>query len=134
MGGVPGKSVMGNNSSVIPLRLARAAVLATAGAVVTLAQLGLPSKKLWDGQEAVLWASVMIVALFICHDAVREVNYAVQAARIRDYDNDLRAAMSAAVSSVVLSTGVAWDEVAVRYYRRRGVLGRYCLAQVCAVQ
>jgi uncharacterized membrane protein YkvI len=81
------------------LRLVRAAVTATAGAAVTLAQLNLPSRQFWESLVAIQWASVVVVALFLCYDAVWSINQAVQAARIREYDNDLRAAMSATVRS-----------------------------------
>lgn len=110
-----------HNGPVIALRLARAAVTAAAGAVVALAQLHLPSERFWDGQAGVQWVSVAVLAIFICYDAVRAVNYAVRAARIREYDNDVRAALSAVIGAVVDSTGVPWDEISVRYYRRRGL-------------
>jgi hypothetical protein len=118
-------------TQVIVLRLVRAAAMAVAGAAVTLAQLNLPSKSFWDGQVRLLWASVIVLAFYICWEAVRSVNYAVQAKQIRSYDNDLRAAVSAAVSATVLATGVPWDEITICYYRRRGVL-RQRLARVGA--
>jgi hypothetical protein len=118
---------------VLVLRLIRAAVMAAAGAAVTLAQLNLPSKAFWDEQVGLVWGSVVVVALFACYDAVRSVNYVIQAARIREYDNDLRTALSAAVSAIVRDTGASWDEVGVRYYRRRGPPGRRRLGLVVAV-
>jgi len=124
---------MTQNRSVIALRLIRTTVLAAAGAAVTLAQLNLPSRRFWDGQVPLQWTSVLVLAFFVCYDAVRSVNYAIQGARIRDYDNDLRTALSAAVSAVVLATGATWDEVAVRYYRRRGLLHQRRLVRVTAV-
>lgn len=125
---------MVDNRWVIVLRLARAVVLALAGSVVTLAQLALPSKRFWDGQVGLQWASVLVVALFICYDAVRSVGQVLQAARIRSYDNDLRAALCAAISSVVLMTGAPWDEVTVAYYRCRGPFRCRGLIRVGAVK
>ncbi|GIG93053.1 hypothetical protein [Plantactinospora endophytica] len=119
---------------MIALRLARAAVMAAAGGVVTLAQLSLPSERFWGGQVPLQWASVLVLASYICYDAVLSVNYAVQAGRIQDYDNDIRAALSAMISTMVLSTGVSWDEVGVHYYHRRGVLHRRRLVRVGAIQ
>ncbi|WP_425900126.1 hypothetical protein [Micromonospora arida] len=100
---------------------------------MTLAQLNLPSEQFWGGQRALLWVGVVILACFICYDAARSVNYAVQATRIREYDNDVRASLSAAVSQIVSVTGVPWDEVTVRYYCRRPRLSRARLVQVGAV-
>ncbi|MGC4780625.1 hypothetical protein ACLQ3A_03120 [Micromonospora zamorensis] len=107
---------------------------AAAGAVVTLAQLNLPSRPFWDEQVVAQWLSVSLLAFFICYDAARSVNYALRATRIREYDKDLRAALSAIIASVVESTGAPWDEIAVHYYRRRGILLRRRLFQVAAVQ
>ncbi|GAB3896810.1 hypothetical protein [Microbispora bryophytorum] len=118
---------------MIALRLIRAAVMAAAGAIVTLAQLNLPDRRFWEEQTLLQWASVVVLTFFIYYDAVRSVNYSVQAIRIRDYDNDLRSALSAAVSAVVLSTGAPWDEVAVHYYRRRRLLFWRWLIRVGAV-
>lgn len=127
-------AVVGQNCPVITLRLARAAVMAAAGAVVTLAQLDLPTRRFWDGQIPLQWGSVLVLAFFICEEAVRSINYAVQASRILEYDNNLRAALSTAVSAVVSSTGAPWDEVAVSYYRFRRSLYRRRLVRVGAVQ
>jgi hypothetical protein len=110
-----------HNGLVIALRLARAAVTAAAGAVIVLAQVHLPSERFWDGLTGVRWVSVAVLAIIIGYDAVRAVNYAVRAARIREYDNDVRAALSAVIGAVVDSTGVQWDEISVRHYRRRGL-------------
>lgn len=123
-----------HNRQMAALRLTRAGVTATAGAVVTLAQLNLPSSEFWDGQAGLQWVSVIAVAFFICYEAVRSVNYALQAARIREYDNDLRAALSAVITRTVACTGVAWDKISVRYYRRRGLLFRHGLVQIAAVR
>jgi hypothetical protein len=123
-----------HNRQVIAFRLTRAGVTAAAGAVVTLAQLNLPSSGFWDEQVVLQWLSVIAVAFFICYEAVRSVNYAVRAARIREYDNDLRAALSTVITRIVDSTGVAWDEISVRYYRRRGPALRRRMVQVAAVR
>jgi hypothetical protein len=101
---------------------------------VTLAQLNLPSKSFWDGLVPVQWTSVGVLAFFICYDAVRSVNYAVQSVRIREYDKDLRAALGAVLVAVVGATGAPWDEVAVRYYRRRGRLFWRRLVPLAAVR
>ncbi|MFC3735506.1 hypothetical protein [Paractinoplanes deccanensis] len=101
------------------LRPVRAAIVAVAGMVVTLAQLNLPSKEFWAGQEVLQWISVAVVAAFLFYDALWSVNLAFRDRRIREYDADLRAAMSAAVALVVDTLGVRWDEVSVQYYRYR---------------
>ena len=94
---------------------------AAAGAVVALAQLHLPSERFWAGWAGLQWVSVAVLASVIGDDAVRAVNHAVRAARIREYDNDLRAALSAVIGAVVDSTGAPWDEISARYFRRRGL-------------
>jgi hypothetical protein len=119
---------------VLVLGLIRAAVMAVAGSVVTLAQLNLPSKKFWEDQVILQWISVITLALLILYDAVRTVNYALQIGQIRKYDNNLRAALSSVISSVVRDSGVPWDEVAVRYYRARRMLLRRDLLLIAAIQ
>jgi hypothetical protein len=116
------------------LRLVRAAITAAAGAVVALAQLNLPNKEFWAGLEAVQWASVIVVALFLLYDAVWSVNQAVRARQMREYDADLRAAISSAVASIVDVFGVRWDEVSVQYYRSRRPLLRSALVRVTGVR
>ncbi|MEU7904703.1 hypothetical protein [Actinoplanes sp. NPDC049118] len=107
------------------VQLARAAVLAAAGAVVTLAQLELPSRSFWAQRTALQWMSVAVVAVAVCYDAVRSVNSAVQARRISRFDNDLRVVLSGTAFRVVEATGAPFNNVAVRYYRlRRRVRGR----------
>jgi len=134
MRGFPTSMAWVHNRQVIVMLLARAAVTATAGAAVTLAQLNLPSKQFWDGQRTALWISVAVVAFFICYDAVRSVNYALQASSIRKYDNDLRAALSALIAAVVTCTGAPWDKITVRCYRLRRVRLRRRLVQTAAVR
>ncbi|MGX6603396.1 hypothetical protein ACWKSP_14830 [Micromonosporaceae bacterium Da 78-11] len=53
---------------------------------------------------------------------------------MREFDNDLRATLSVAVARVVTSTGAPWDEVSVRYYRRRGFRYWRRLALVTAIK
>ncbi|MEV6519490.1 hypothetical protein AB0M37_27320 [Micromonospora chalcea] len=118
---------------MIALLLIRAVVMATAGAVVTLAQLNLPSSGFWEKQVFLQWASVLTLAAFVIYDAVRSVNLAIQSARIREYDNDVRACLSAAISAVIEATGAPWDELAVRYYGLRGILFWRRLELIAAV-
>jgi hypothetical protein len=106
---------------VVVVRLLRATVLAAAGAVITLAQLNLPSRVFWEKQAGLQWASVAVVASFILFDAIRSVSYAVTAARIREYHENLRAIVAATIAEVVDATGAPWDEVAVHLYRQRGL-------------
>ncbi len=113
--------------------LARAVMLPAAGAVVTLAQLGLPNAQFWERQTSLQWASVVALAIFALYEAVRSVNYAVQAAHIREYDNNLRACLSVVISMAVQITGAPWDELSVRYYRTRGTFLWRRLELVAAV-
>ncbi|MFG1715483.1 hypothetical protein [Micromonospora sp. NPDC049203] len=118
---------------MIALLLIRAVVMATAGAVVTLAQLNLPGGGFWEKQVFLQWASVLALAVFVIYDAIRSVNLAIQAARIREYDNDMRACLSAAISAVIDATGAPWDELSIRYYGLRGVLFWRRLELIAAV-
>ncbi|MEU7615910.1 hypothetical protein AB0B27_07400 [Micromonospora rifamycinica] len=119
---------------MIALRLARALVMAAAGAAVTLAQLNLPSARFWEQQVLLQWASVAALSTLVIYDAFRSLGYAIQESQIRNYDNDLRASLSVVISRLVKLTGVSWDEITVRYYRRRGVLfwGRLDLVMALA--
>ncbi|MFF5181827.1 hypothetical protein ACFY2Q_27710 [Micromonospora sp. NPDC000316] len=116
------------------VRLVRAAITAAAGAVVTLAQLNLPNKELWARLEAVQWVSVIVVTLFLLYDAFWAANQAVRARQMREYDADLRAAISSTVTSIVDALGVRWDEVSVQYYRSRRLLLRPTLVRVTGVR
>jgi hypothetical protein len=77
---------------------------------------------LWDGQAPLQWASVGVLAVFMFYDAGRSVSYAIQTGRIRDYDSDLLAVLSGGMATVARTTGAPWDEVAMHYYRQRGLL------------
>lgn len=118
---------------VIVLLLVRAAVMAAAGAVVTLAQLNLPSGNFWEKQVFLQWVSVVALAAFVVYDAIRSVNLAIQSARIREYDNDVRACLSAVISAFIEATGAPWDELTVRYYGLRGILFWRRLELIAAV-
>jgi len=107
---------------VIPLRGAFAVVMAAATAVVALAQLNLPSNGFWQEPVAVgtQWASVSVMAAFILINEFRAVSHLAYVGRIRDYDLDLRATLSAVLCSVAEVTGANWDELTVCYYRQKG--------------
>ncbi|GAA3452665.1 hypothetical protein [Dactylosporangium matsuzakiense] len=102
------------------LRVARAALLAVATTVVALAQLHLPSERFWEQHHLAQWISVGLLALFIVGEGVASVAVAVQQDRIHEYDNDIRTTLTVALAEVVDVTDARWDEVAIRYYRRRG--------------
>ncbi|MGX7827850.1 hypothetical protein ACTG9Q_22460 [Actinokineospora sp. 24-640] len=102
---------------MVLFRLVRAAITALAGSVITLAQLNLPSRNLWEGRAVLLYASVIVIAAFVCYDAVRSVDQAIQTSKIRAYDRRLRAALSATVASIVDEFGTPWDEIAVYHYQ-----------------
>jgi hypothetical protein len=65
---------------------------------------------------------------------LRSINYAVQAARIREYDQNVRAVLSALIGAVVNSMGAPWDEIAVRYFIVRGIPFQRRLFRVAAVR
>jgi hypothetical protein len=111
---------MVHNHSVTALRLARAVLLAVATAVVALAQLHLPGEPFWEQHHLAQWISVGLLALLIVGEGAASVAVAVQKDRIHEYDNDVRTTLTVALAQVVDVTGARWDEVAIRYYRRRG--------------
>jgi hypothetical protein len=119
---LPKTRVLIHNAPVMVLRLTRAAIAAVAGSVVTLAQLNLPSEQFWERIVAMQWAAVVAAALLLCYDAVRSVNQVARYGRTREYDNNLRAAMSATVAMIVNTFGTPWDELTVQYYRARRFL------------
>lgn len=104
---------------MIVLRLARAALLASAGTAVTLSQLNLPSRGFWDHRSSILWIAVLILAWFVMYDATKSVFRVVRSAQIVEYDHDLRVILGAFIRQVVAITGAPWDEVAVCYYLHR---------------
>jgi len=115
-------------------RLARSTIAALAGAIVTLAQLNLPSKPFWDGLSALLYISVVTVALFVVYEAVLSCDQALQVRRIREYETTMAHALSAAVRLVVEEFGVAWDQVAVYHYQSRWTWRGKRLGRVTAVR
>jgi hypothetical protein len=126
------QAVQAAESSVTVFRTIRALLLALSGAVVTLAQLNLPAD-FWSHHKGSLWASVSVLALLILMDAGNELTYAFQERQIRTYDKDLRSILSGAAGAMVTLSGVPWDQVAVRYYRKRGWLHRPRLRLVAAI-
>lgn len=120
---------------MIGLRVVLSIGLALATAVVALAQLNLPSREFWQitGSVAAQWASVSAMAVFILVNEFRTVSHLARAARIRDYDADLRSVLSAALFCVVDATGAAWDELAVCYYRPKGRWRRRNLVRMASV-
>ncbi|WP_191296782.1 hypothetical protein [Lentzea cavernae] len=102
---------------MVLFRLIRAAITALAGSVVTLAQLNLPSRSLWESHVVLQYVSVIVIAMFVCYDAVRSFDQAIQNSKIRAYDRRLRAALSATVASIVDEFGTPWDEIAVYHYQ-----------------
>jgi hypothetical protein len=123
-------SAAGILSCVTIFRIARSAVIAAAGAVVTLVQLNLPSKLFWTHLIAIQWCCVAIVALYTSYEAAQTANQAVRYRSIAEYEKNLRAAMSATVTSIVTSFSTPWDEVAVYCYRSHKFLWRERLAFV----
>jgi hypothetical protein len=101
------------------LRLLRTTAMAGAVAVVTLAQLNLPSSAFWQRFVTGLWISVGLMILLSIYDGVWQINYVLQARLVHEYENNVQAAMSAAVASIVDEFGAPWDEIAVCYYRKR---------------
>ena len=119
---------------MIALRLLHAAAAATSGAAVAMAQLNLPSREFWAEWVALAWAGVAVGTALLLYDGVRSVSIATQYHRSREFESNLRAAMSAAIVEVVDAFGVPWDEIAVQYYRARRRLWTLKLAQVCGVR
>jgi hypothetical protein len=119
---------------VTALRLARAVLLAVATTVVALAQLHLPSERFWEQHHFTQWVSVVVLALFIVGEGAVSVAVAVHKDRIHEYDNDVRTTLTVALAQVVDVTGARWDEVAIRYYRRRGFGAWSRLILVAALQ
>ncbi|WP_143466013.1 hypothetical protein [Kribbella sp. ALI-6-A] len=117
---------------MIALRILRSLLLAASGAVIALAQLNLP-KDFWNHHSGTLWTSVSVLALLVLVDTAKEVDLYLRAHQIREYDKDLRSALSGAAGSMMTLFGVSWDQVAIRYYRQRSWLHRRRLAPVKAM-
>ena len=97
----------------------RAIIAAAAGAAIALAQLNLPNKDFWAANIFLQWLSVIVVALVLFNDAAASASSAIQAARVREYENGLRTTMSATIAAIVKTFNVPWDEISVYYYRAR---------------
>ncbi|MFI1995303.1 hypothetical protein [Actinoplanes sp. NPDC020271] len=125
------------DEDVTPARIGAVIAVPLATAVVTAAQLNLPTKEVWQHPTAVAmqWASIAILALFIFDSEVRQVTHLVRASRVREYDLDLRAELSQLLCAVVDLTGARWDEIEVTYYRlRRNLFLRRRLVRVASLR
>lgn len=108
---------------VAAIRILRALLLAASGGVVTLAQLNLPAG-LWVRHQGVLWVSAAVLAAIVLADASGEANYLLKARQIREYDRNLRSILSSGLGRAMTVCGADWDQLEVRYYRKRGLLAR----------
>jgi hypothetical protein len=88
-------------------------------AAVALAQLNIPSD-FWAAQKTPLFLAVVILSLEAGGEIARSAIALTRAERLRQYDNDIRAALSAAVAGVVEKFGSPWDEIAVYRYEVKG--------------
>ncbi len=95
---------------------ALAAVAATLA--VTLAQLNLP-RGFWPRQDPILYGSVAVLVVIGLHEGLGSAAQLSQAARVRDYERNIRAVLGAGLSLVVTETGCAWDSIGVHVFRSR---------------
>jgi hypothetical protein len=99
--------------------LARALAFAAGAAMLTAAQLNLPKKEFWD--RRVLWAAIAVVAYVTVHDLFVAALPSLQAKRVREYEQNVRATLSAGLCEVVNKFGVSWEEVGVHAFLIRGL-------------
>jgi len=102
-------------------RILRAAAIFSAATVVTLAQLQLPSKKLWDKSSVALYAAVVVLALLATQDAAKLAGQTLQSGRLRRYERDVRAILSTGLAKAVSSSTIPWDSVGVHAFLLHGL-------------
>ncbi|MEV6305193.1 hypothetical protein AB0M02_37675 [Actinoplanes sp. NPDC051861] len=89
-------------------------------AAVTLAQLDLPDKKTWDEAPLVLYGAVLLLALVAVDESVRATVGLVQLRKIRAYEGEMRAVLSAALIILVRKYSPPWERVGAHAFQLRG--------------
>ncbi len=87
--------------------------------MLTSAQLNLPRKDFWDHKA--LWAAIAVVAYVTVHDLLVAALPSLQAKAVREYEQNIRATLSAGLCEVVNKFGVPWEEVGVHAFLIRGL-------------
>ena len=106
---------------LLAARLIRPLAVSAAVAAVTLAQLDLPNKKVWDDAPLALYGAVLVLAVVAVDESVRATVGLVQLRKIRAYERDMRAVLSAALTILVKKFSPPWERVGVHAFQLRGV-------------
>jgi hypothetical protein len=115
---------------MLSARLVRVLAVAPAVLVVTAAQLALPSALFWSERKPVLYVAVALFMVAAMHELFSFVSYFQQLKKIRLYDRDVRAVLSATISQIETATAAQWKMIGASVFCVRGVPLRRQLAQI----
>ncbi|MGH3566542.1 MAG: hypothetical protein ACRDRH_11025 [Pseudonocardia sp.] len=74
----------------------------------------------WNEQALILYASVVIIVLVTIHESIRALTGVAQLRKLRAYERDARAVLSAALALTVKNVGAPWDRVGAHAFLIRG--------------
>ncbi|MDX3192075.1 hypothetical protein PV458_27005 [Streptomyces sp. MN03-5084-2B] len=103
-------------------RLLKAAVSAASVAVTTMAQLNLPNAGFWSNLKPLMYLAVAGLVSVVVAEVVGAVVGRLQMPRVRGYDQELRAVLSAGISQLELNTTAHWRQIGISAYYLRGHL------------
>lgn len=102
-------------------RLLKVAVSGVSVAVVTLAQLNLPSAGFWAHQRPAQYLAVVALVVVSGVEVFGSVVDRVQLPRVRQFEQELRAVLSAGISQLAHNSTADWREIGVSAYHARGL-------------
>jgi hypothetical protein len=83
---------------------------------VTLAQLNLPSDTFWSSWPALLYVALALLMITAVHELLSFVSYFQQLGKIRSFDRDVRAVLSAGIACIEKASGAHWQSVGISTY------------------
>ncbi|GAB2851417.1 hypothetical protein [Lentzea nigeriaca] len=102
-------------------RLTKVLVGAVSVAVATMAQLNLPNSGFWGQHRAEQYLAVGGLVAMAVAEVLGSVVDHVQMPRVRQFEQELRAVLSAGISQLAVSSVADWRDIGVSAYHARGV-------------
>jgi hypothetical protein len=97
---------------------------------VTLAQVNLPNAAYWEAHGTLLYIAVILLMVTVVHELFSFVSYFRHLGKIRNFDRNIRAILSATISQIEKATGAQWQSIGVSSYCIRGAPWRQALLLV----
>ncbi|GAB3745153.1 hypothetical protein GCM10027598_81160 [Amycolatopsis oliviviridis] len=102
-------------------RLTKVIVSALSVAITTMAQLNLPNAGFWPDRRPVLYLAIAGLVTIAGIELFGTVVDRLQLPRVRGFEQELRAVLSAGISQLAHHSPAAWREIGVSAYQIRGL-------------